>query len=806
MIVGLDFGTTNSGMSLYDGKELRRLPLDPSNENPRIVRTALYVTNEQDVFIGRQAIDRYFEHNVGRPVKLQKVWVGEIEVIADLVYFVQDAYVWADVMSPGRLFLSFKTNLRDQEYSGTVIGQFFYPLEAMVATFLHVTKRRAEKILGQPLRQVVLGRPVHFGRDAKEDSLAQERLLRGAFQAGFEKVYLQREPIAAAYHYATLAEGAQNILVFDFGGGTLDITIMRLGDGARRVLATGGVAIAGDVFDQKLVRARLPKHFGEGSKYGARREMPIPKWIYDSFSNWQTILDLQTPEHRRMLQEMTQTAQRPRDLQALISLVSNNYALKMFDVVEQTKRDLSERFGGMIRLDGPGFDVLELLTRREFENIIRPEYLRIEREVDDTLRASGLKAEQIDGVIRTGGSAEIPLFQQMLQRKFGPDRVHSLDTFGSVVSGLGVMAHGIQEGEIEARAYQRQDLKQEEVAISRPNVSVVDLEMLKRRISLQEDAGEEGAVAKEPALILLTAENQVRVVVVADLAASDEADQEHPAFRATGGEIPPLLSAGTADLEEPLLLVTSRYRFFLSTPRQLLDLEEVGHSLAQLHHFGSREKVYAVARWRAVKEAERLLLVTSLGFVRSYPAEVMARSIEAPVPFAFEQPLPGWPVAVLGVHPRQEVVLLTDGGRGLRYPAGEVPGIGLQLLKRAQEEQIVSALAPNREEQLLLVTDRAYGRRMPAGAVFRSEKANHPGRVLISRRPLRGAGIVAPERPLWVATKGSVMAVAPQAIPTDEASTRSHRLLKLPEGEEVRQVVALHRFPTSPETPFAETA
>src|SRR5690606_40770101 len=106
-----------------------------------------------------------FERNVGRPIKLQKVWVGEIEVIAAEMYFVRDAYVWADVMSPGRLFLSFKTNLRDQEYSGTVIGQFFYPLEAMVALYLYVTRRRAERLLGHELREVVLGRPVYFADD-----------------------------------------------------------------------------------------------------------------------------------------------------------------------------------------------------------------------------------------------------------------------------------------------------------------------------------------------------------------------------------------------------------------------------------------------------------------------------------------------------------------------------------------------------------------------------------------------------------------------------------------------------------------
>src|SRR5690606_6310438 len=216
-------------------------------------RTALYLTNEQSVTIGRAAVDLYFEHNIGRPVKMQKVWVGEIEVIADGVYYVTDVYVYTDVLSPGRLFLSIKTGLRDVNYPGTVIGQFYYSLEDLIALYLTVTRTRAERLLGRELRQVVLGRPVHFAADEAGDRLAEARLLHAAFRAGYETVYLQFEPVAAAYSYALGLNRPENALIFDFGGGTLDITVMRLGDGLPRVLSTGGIPIAGDVFDRKLV-------------------------------------------------------------------------------------------------------------------------------------------------------------------------------------------------------------------------------------------------------------------------------------------------------------------------------------------------------------------------------------------------------------------------------------------------------------------------------------------------------------------------------------------------------------------------
>ena len=157
MIVGMDFGTTNSGMAVYDGRAVRVLPLDPSNTNPRVLPTAVYITNEQAVTIGRAAIDLYYQHNIGRAVKLRKIWVGELEVFGGDMYYVTDSYAYVDVLSPGRLFLSVKTSLRDESYAGTVVGQFFYSLENLITLYLTAVKIRAEQQLGQELRQIVLG-------------------------------------------------------------------------------------------------------------------------------------------------------------------------------------------------------------------------------------------------------------------------------------------------------------------------------------------------------------------------------------------------------------------------------------------------------------------------------------------------------------------------------------------------------------------------------------------------------------------------------------------------------------------------
>ena len=90
------------------------------------------------------------------------MWIGEIEVYADDVYFVDDAYAWVDVSEPGRLLLSIKSRLREEDHPGAVIGQNYYSLEDLIALYLTTTRVRAEQLLGQEMREVVLGRPVHF--------------------------------------------------------------------------------------------------------------------------------------------------------------------------------------------------------------------------------------------------------------------------------------------------------------------------------------------------------------------------------------------------------------------------------------------------------------------------------------------------------------------------------------------------------------------------------------------------------------------------------------------------------------------
>lgn len=798
MIVGMDFGTTNSGMAVYDGRTVNVLPLDPTNRNPRVVRTALYVMNDQSVHIGRAAVDEYFQQNIGRPAKMQRVWIGELEVYGADMYYVTDAYAWVDVFSPGRLFLSVKSSLRDQDYPGTVVGQFYYSLENLIALYLSITKIRAEQQLGRELPQVVLGRPVRFSTDPEQDRLAQARLLQAAFRAGYEKVYLQYEPIAAAFSYETMIDKEEHALVFDFGGGTLDLTVMRLGDPRRRaVLTTGGIPIAGDVFDQKLVRAKLPRHFGEGSPYGPRhKSLTVPKWIYDAFSDWQTILELQTAENRKVLQEIAQTARRRYQIEALLSLVSSNYGLKMFDIVERAKRRLSQKRGAEILLDGPGFHVRDFVTRGEFESIIRAEIQVIAEHVDETVRASGLSPDQIDAVIRTGGSAQIPVFYEMLCRKFGADKVHSVDTFSSVTAGLGVIAHGIAAGEIGAEAHTAQEVKPPATEVpSRPNVSPINLDLVQRRLLVDEGAVAPSAdlAAADTVLMMLDQRGDICSVALPPRALPEKTGISWAELGVDGDVTDQIAQVITADLEAHLLLLTSRYRFLLATVRQLVDLERMGLTIADLHPLGSHEKVCCLSHWDHLKQQEKLLLVTSMGFASPYPTDVMQTNIEAPVPLKFDQPLPGVPVALLGGRGNETLLVVTEKGRATRFNFGDLPITGLQAINCGREDRVTDVLLADGEDEVWLLTADGYARRLPAAWVPVPPQANHKGKAMIARRsPLVAMDVSGPDRSGWaVASERLVRVDYGGAGVPQEDSTRTYPLLKLKKGEKVQTVLRL---------------
>lgn len=455
-MIGFDFGTTNSGMARVDGGALVAYPIDPDNAlNPAVCRTAIYITKRFDIFTGSRAIDRYFADNLGRPVKFQRVRVGEIEqTFAEIGTFMRDVEIDIDIYDPGRLFVSFKSALSERDYDGTTVNGYRFSLPDLIATYMMSLRYQLESLTGQPQTRVVLGRPVRFVGSAGEsdDQLAQARLASAAHRAGFSDVYFQYEPVAAAYSYAVTIEQPQTAFVFDFGGGTLDTTVMRIERGGQtQLLGIGGIALGGDRIDAKLVASILPKHLGADDP-----TIRLPAFLYESLSDWRSTLELATSKNIEMLENAIRAQPSKRAIRGLLELISSNYIFKAFDEAQRVKRQLSTEYAATFNLDGrEHLHISEFITRARFESLIRREVEAARACILETLADADVRADQIDAVVYTGGSSLIPAFQRLLSETFGAAKLVPISPLTSVTSGLGLSARYVDEGRIALPHYPR---------------------------------------------------------------------------------------------------------------------------------------------------------------------------------------------------------------------------------------------------------------------------------------------------------------------------------------------------------------
>ncbi|UCH59076.1 MAG: Hsp70 family protein, partial [Anaerolineales bacterium] len=310
--IGLDFGTSNSGVAVYDGAQVQILPVDMQNVLPEISKSILYITRDYQYYIGQEAVQLYYRHNVGRLRRYVKKWAGEIDYRGSDMHYVRDVYVYVDELQPGRLLQYLKTALRraggTSGYTGTQVFERFYYVVDLIEVFLTTIKSRAETILGEQITGVTLGRPVKFSDQAELDKQAEKTLRQAALKAGFAEVDFELEPVAAALYYEKTLRRPQNALIFDFGGGTLDLALLRLGDPQeRQIFASGGIGIAGSDFDRAIIQKRLLPHFG----LGQIEHKPELLELLHTVPDWIALPELSTPQNRHNLGEAIQAGIAP---------------------------------------------------------------------------------------------------------------------------------------------------------------------------------------------------------------------------------------------------------------------------------------------------------------------------------------------------------------------------------------------------------------------------------------------------------------------------------------------------------------
>ncbi len=403
---GLDFGTSNSAVALATGEVIL---LDPKAVAPRLSRSVLFFPEETtETLAGSEAIDRYLQDNAGRFIQSMKTW------------------------------------LPSTSFTRTQIRSRMLTLEELIATFLRSLRTQASQSSGLELDEVVLGRPARFSVDPKADAFAENRLRKAAELAGFRKVSFVIEPIAAALAYEASLTRDEQVLVVDFGAGTTDFTLMRLGPshrsrGDRRadVIASTGVYVGGDRFDAAIMKHKLLKYFGQGTTYEVGfKKMPIPTYVLGRLSSWNEMSLIREKSTRELIDMMLKSSDNKQAIGALHDLVMYNLGYRLYRAIEQAKIELSTRATTTVRFDDERVQIEEKVTRVEFESFCAPLIDELEACTDGLL-ARVPQPLKIDSVFLTGGSSQIPAVQQLFARRFGAERIRTADAFTSVVEGLG---------------------------------------------------------------------------------------------------------------------------------------------------------------------------------------------------------------------------------------------------------------------------------------------------------------------------------------------------------------------------------
>lgn len=470
---GLDFGTTNSSISIIKDGKPYLFPIDLVAPKASVIRSALYfyprefvihsnvpkTAKETQVFdadqfhyegevrnlIGSGAVGRYLEDIRTRHAGIKRrVYTGKI--IKDVILYITPGgktvtgnfpeYYEEFDYGTGRLFHALKTALKSPVFKGNRVFGDFYDLEQLIGILLGTIKRQADQISGENVDSVICGRPVHFSPDPIKDKAAEDRLKESVLRAGFKDIKFEYEPVAAAKYYLSKNPSQkQKVLVFDFGGGTLDTTIMENSNGFR-VLATDGVYIGGDLLNSDIFYHKLGKYFGTKATWGDKN-LSLPTHIVTALQSWYGIPNLNNPRDISFISEESRYKNSdPEAMNRLLHLIQRNLGFEIYESIEVAKKSLTYKDEETIRFtDGP-IEISETITRADFEELIKPRVEEVKKTILRTLESANLEPDEIGVVVRTGGSSLIPIFENMLIDIFGADKVVEFDPFTSIAAGL----------------------------------------------------------------------------------------------------------------------------------------------------------------------------------------------------------------------------------------------------------------------------------------------------------------------------------------------------------------------------------
>ncbi len=379
-ILGIDLGTTNSAMAVIEGGEPVIL------ENIEGARTTPSVV----------ALSKSGERLVGMLAKRQSI-TNPQNTIFSVKRLIGRRFSDAEVSEDVK-WLPYEVRKAADDGVEIKMGDKWYKPEEISAMVLAKLKSDAEAKLGEKVEEVVITVPAYF-----DDSQRQATKNAGEI-AGLKVRRIINEPTAAALAYGLNKQKNQKIVVYDFGGGTFDISVLEVGDDTVEVKGTGGdTHLGGDDFDKR-----------------------IQEYLVQEYKK----------------QEGIDISKDPLALQ------------RLKEAVERAKHELSTAMETEVNLpyissdsSGPKHFLMKL-SRAKLEELVR-DYL--DRSVDltrQTVEKSGFKLEEIDEVLLVGGQTRMPAMQDAVKKLFGKDPHRGINPDEVVAVGAAVQA-GILQGDVK---------------------------------------------------------------------------------------------------------------------------------------------------------------------------------------------------------------------------------------------------------------------------------------------------------------------------------------------------------------------
>jgi molecular chaperone DnaK len=377
-IIGIDLGTTNSVVAVMEGGE----PVVITNpEGGRLTPSVVAFTKAGERLVGQVAKRQAVTNPENTVFSIKRFMGRKFDEVNEEMKMVPYQVVRA---SNGDA----RVNALGKEYSPPEIS----------AMILQKLKQSAEEYLGQPITKAVITVPAYFND-------AQRQATKDAGQiAGLEVSRIVNEPTAAALAYGLDKKKDETIAVYDFGGGTFDISILEVGEGVVEVKATNGdTHLGGDNLDQRVI-----------------------DWIITEFKKTDTI-DLS--KDRMALQRLKEAAEKAK--------------MELSTVMET---DINLPF---ITADQTGPKHLQMkLTRAKFEQLVDDLLQKTVGPTKQALADAGVELSKIDEVVLVGGSTRIPKVQTIVKELFGKEPHKGVNPDEVVAIGAAVQA-GVLAGEVK---------------------------------------------------------------------------------------------------------------------------------------------------------------------------------------------------------------------------------------------------------------------------------------------------------------------------------------------------------------------